>query len=247
MRLLLIGLIAVAGCAPSNEARLAEDVDPNEVTLPGGVTLRRVAGDVWVHTTRNADGIGANGLIVIGRTSSVLVDTGWTPAQTERLLEWAAETQFRPVRAAVVTHAHSDRIAGIEVLREQAIDVFASSVTAERARAKQLKEPNEVFEGETRVGELVLFFPGAAHAPDNIVVWVPEQKLLFGGCAIKSGDAKDLGNVEDASIQGWYHAMGKLRERFPEPKVVVPGHGKPGGVELYQRTLDLVIAHGSGI
>ena len=41
-----------------------------------------------------------------------------------------------------------------------------------------------------------VIYPGAAHAPDNIVTFFPESGVLFGGCLVKSGD--DLGNLGDA-------------------------------------------------
>jgi metallo-beta-lactamase class B len=36
---------------------------------------------------------------------------------------------------------------------------------------------------------LQAYYPGAGHTRDNIVVWVPQDKVLFGGCLIKSLEA----------------------------------------------------------
>jgi hypothetical protein len=38
-----------------------------------------------------------------------------------------------------------------------------------------------------------VFFPGAAHSADNVVVYFPKKRLLFGGCMIKP---KELGYLE---------------------------------------------------
>lgn len=242
----LVPLLLTTACATSAPRELAIEDEgvATQIELPANVRLRRLSADIWVHVTENEEGIGANGLLIVGETSSVLVDTGWTEAQTRSLMRWAAEEQFRPIQTAVVTHSHQDRMGGIAALLEQSVTVIASGPTAERARAKMLPQPTEVFEGVRRFGEVEVFFPGAAHVPDNIVVWLPEKQILFGGCMVRSAATDSLGPMEEASLEGWYHAIRKLRDRYPSPQVVVPGHGKPGGAELYKHTLELIAAKG---
>ena len=41
----------------------------------------------------------------------------------------------------------------------------------------------------------------AGHAPDNIIIWFEKEKILYGGCLIKSVEARDLGNLSDANIK----------------------------------------------
>ena len=35
-----------------------------------------------------------------------------------------------------------------------------------------------------------VFYPGPGHAPDNVVVWVGRERLLFGGCLLKDEEAQ---------------------------------------------------------
>jgi glyoxylase-like metal-dependent hydrolase (beta-lactamase superfamily II) len=84
--------------------------------------------------------------------------------------------------------------------------------------------------------QVVVFWPGPSQAPDKVVVYFPERRLLFGGCMILGGDK--IGNVADADMSSWPDAVRAL-VRFPAD-VVVPGHGERLDPQLVQHTLDLL-------
>jgi glyoxylase-like metal-dependent hydrolase (beta-lactamase superfamily II) len=84
--------------------------------------------------------------------------------------------------------------------------------------------------------EVVVFWPGPSQAPDKVVVYFPERRLLFGGCMILGGDK--IGNVADADMSNWPDAV-RAMVRFPAD-VVVPGHGERLDPQLVQHTLDLL-------
>ncbi|MBN1650541.1 MAG: CfiA family subclass B1 metallo-beta-lactamase, partial [Bacteroidales bacterium] len=75
---------------------------------------------------------------------------------------------------------------------------------------------------------------------DNITVWIPGKKILFGGCLIKSIDSKGLGNLSDAVVNDWDMTVEKVMKKYPEIKTVIPGHGDFGGTELLTHTIELV-------
>ena len=60
--------------------------------------------------------------------------------------------------------------------------------------------------GET---EVISYFLGEGNTQDNIVSYIPEDQLLFGGCLVKSLKA-DLGNLGESNIQEWPHALRKI-------------------------------------
>jgi metallo-beta-lactamase class B len=86
------------------------------------------------------------------------------------------------------------------------------------------------------------YFPGAAHAPDDIVVWLPQHRILAGTCMIRSGDATSLGYLGDASLATWSEAVRAVQRRFSDIAMVVPGHGEPGPSSLLDHTIELVRA-----
>jgi metallo-beta-lactamase class B len=80
---------------------------------------------------------------------------------------------------------------------------------------------------------------GEAHTSDNIVTWLPDEGLLFGGCMIKAaGGGK--GNLDDANVKEWSNTVSKIKAEFGDrAKIVVPGHGDVGGAELLDYTIDM--------
>ena len=76
---------------------------------------------------------------------------------------------------------------------------------------------------------------------DNFVVWVPQRKVLFAGDLAKSmGSGK--GNVAEADQDEWPEVVRRVMAAYPDVRVVVPGHGRPGGPELLQFTVELFSA-----
>lgn len=82
-------------------------------------------------------------------------------------------------------------------------------------------------------GETVeIFHPGPAHTPDNVVVWFPRQRVLFGGCMIRVGGR--LGNLADADVGSWGDSAARLL-RF-KARYVIPGHGLDFSPSLIEET-----------
>jgi len=237
----LAALLLVAAPAPA--------VMKSAAPLQSTVKLRLLRPGVWIHTSRYVfpDGsvIPANGLVVKEGGGLVLIDTAWGEMLTADLLDEIHREIKLPVRRAIVTHSHADRIAGADLLRKRGIPVFAHPLTCRRAAAVAIAMPSDSLAGLRKpgdaefVGSVEVYYPGPAHSPDNIVVWVPSARVLFGGCAVKSMDS-NLGNLADADTRAWPDAIHRVMERYRQAEVVVPGHGAEGGRELLTHTLELL-------
>ncbi|MET0397304.1 MAG: subclass B1 metallo-beta-lactamase [Longimicrobiaceae bacterium] len=225
---LLLAALALAGCAPRATGDPAA-----EVRLADDVSVRRIAPGLWVHTTVGTVGgseVPANGMLLETEGGSLLVDTGWDERQGRLLMDWAAGTLGRPVRRAVVTHSHRDRTGGAMALRRAGVPVSGLAATARLSGADAgigaiagLESAPAALEGAE------VFFPGAGHTPDNVVVYFPRQRVLFGGCLVKADTATTVGNVADADVPGWPGALARVRQRYPAMATVVPGHGAVSG------------------
>lgn len=108
--------------------------------------------------------------------------------------------------------------------------------------------PNRIFninkEQNIKCGneEAVIYYPGPTHTYDNLVVYLPERKILFGGCMIVAAESNKPGFVEDGNMNAWAVSMDKLAARFKDCRVVIPGHGKAGDGSLVKHTRDVVSA-----
>lgn len=80
-----------------------------------------------------------------------------------------------------------------------------------------LRQGKILFIGSRKVE---IFYPGPAHAPDNIVVYIPHLKLLFGGCLVVALPKIYL--MEETNIGAWTKAIARLK-RF-QAQWVIPGH-----------------------
>lgn len=81
-----------------------------------------------------------------------------------------------------------------------------------------------------------VYYPGPSHAPDNVVVYFPDRKLLYGGSVIIGEDS--LGDTTDADMATWPEAVRTL-SRF-DVKMIISGHGERLGPRLLEHTLELL-------
>lgn len=220
--------------------------------VDAGLEVRELRPGVWLHVSHhtfpNGTRFPSNGLAVANGDGLLLVDTAWGEVATAELLDRLEEVTGRPVRRAVSTHFHYDRTAGSDVLKARGVEVLAQPRTVPLASALGMPTPDAPVDalaepgGHATVGPVELFYPGAGHSEDNLVVWVPEAQVLFGGCAVRDGATTSLGNTADADLASWPEAIRRVRERYPEAEVVVPGHGDPGGPELLDHTIEILKA-----
>ncbi len=204
--------------------------------------------------------VASNSMIAFGGDGSCLiVDTPWTEEATQVEIGWIEDTMGAlPPTTAITTHFHLDRLGGNGLLRKLGIPIHGSQTTSDILKAAgntqkdmtgksvPVTPPDRLFDpavGETLDldgEEVILFYPGGGHTKDNIVVYLPKRRVLFGGCLIKSLAAKDKGNVADADLTHWADSVRAVKARFPDVLVVIPGHGEPGGPELLDHTIELV-------
>ena len=194
--------------------------------------VRPLGPKVWLYVSHQ-QGFPTNGLVVEGAGASVLVDAGWDWREAAWLFDFAAKRLHAPIRDVIVTHAHRDRIGGAgEALRRGArVHALARTIARAHERGQALPNVTEPEQASLTIGgvTLELFYPGAGHTDDNLVLYLPASRILYGGCFLKSGDAHDLGNIKDADLTAWPASLARLSERFPQRAIVVPGHGALGG------------------
>ena len=188
--------------------------------------------------------IPGNELLYIAGREGLLVNTPWDCRQTEQLVDWAASALKVTVVKAILTHTHDDCMGGIAALTNRHIQTIALDLTAQKARRERKPVPETLFSEEMQVTvgnrQVEAFYPGAGHATDNIVVWLASEKILFGGCLVKSAESRDLGNIADADLHAWPGSLRRLRARYPAAELVIPGHGNAAGPNCIAHTLELL-------
>lgn len=242
--LLIFCVLSLSGCSSGSRAEPEAGEHPD-------LRLRKLAEGVWLHTSwytyPNGARFPSNGLAIEENGGLTLVDTAWGELRTVELVELLRErTGLEPLRA-IVTHYHNDRAAGADYLESIGVEVFAHPLTQRLSIGagapvvdrvvEQIAEPGEARE----LGTLELFYPGPAHTRDNIVVWLPDRRILFGGCAVRALATSSAGNLTDADLENWPDAIRSVATRYPEVERVIPGHGEPGDGSLLEHTIQVVL------
>jgi glyoxylase-like metal-dependent hydrolase (beta-lactamase superfamily II) len=238
-------------CAASFVGGRAAATSPTLDAIP--LTVARIAEGVWRHTSWKALDNGtpfpSNGLVIQSEREGLIIDTTWPLGDMSALMRIAASAvgEGRPLRIAV-THAHDDRMSGLAIARDHGARSLAHVLTQADAPARGLPLADETWSGRRKRldlgGRMVeLYYPGPAHTRDNVTAFDAASGVLFGGCQVRAADNASLGNVADADVAGWPDATRRLIRRYGRrARIVVPGHGEPGGPELLDHTLALAEA-----
>jgi metallo-beta-lactamase class B len=237
--ILIFGLIGLF----SSKAQTNE-----KIVIDNDIQLIHLRDSVYVHVTwHHLDNFGrfpSNGLIVIKNGQALMIDTPMDNDKTERLTKYLKDSMSVDLAKLIVGHFHDDCMGGLGYLQSIGIESIANSITIEKCKEIGLPIPSTPFTDSLTFnfnGEQIdCRFFGAGHSFDNITVWIPNKKILFGGCLIKSIDSKGLGNLSDAVVNDWDSTVEKVMKKYPEIKTVIPGHGDFGGIELLTHTIELV-------
>lgn len=234
---------ALAACVFGSPVIAGSD----RVELEVGLYLEPLVPGVWRHvSTKKMEDWGdvqANGLLVVSVGEAAMIDTPWTDDQVRALARWLEVEHGARLTIAVPTHWHGDCLGGLNAAHELGAASYASKKTIELARRGGVIVPENGFEGriDLSVGTTILTLKevGPGHTVDNIVAWLPEQKILFGGCLVKSARS-GLGYIDEADLKRWPETVRALAKTFDRAEIVVPGHGSPGGLDLLEHTAVLV-------
>jgi len=217
------------------------------VRISENLELIRISDHAYVHVSySDVPGMGrvsANGLIFISGNEAFLFDTPWNDSLTKELYNRITGPMKLKVAGFVPNHWHADCMGGLAFLQSQHVASYANQMTVDLAQSNNLPVPGHGFTDSLllKLGDkqIECYYPGAAHSNDNIVVWIPSEKILFAGCMVKRLDAKNLGNTADGDLDAYPETLEKLIRKFPDARIVIPGHGPSGGMELILHTIEL--------
>lgn len=212
--------------------------------------LREVAEDVYAFVQSPGSWCVSNAGVLAGPHGLVLVDTTATRARTEALREAIEGLRRGPVAVVVNTHHHGDHVFGNCVFAPPATVVgheLAGPEVAAAGFGLQMLWP------EVAWGELTLTLPtltfaerltlhlggrqaelhhvGPAHTTNDVVVWLPDTRVLFTGDVVLPGCTPF---TLMGSIRGSLTALERLRGFGAE--IVVGGHGELSGPEVFGQT-----------
>lgn len=241
MRLILLPLIFI-------QYKFAVAQSNVEIALGDDLQLIKVCENVYVHRSYKAypmGRFGSNGLVYVEDDKAIMIDTPVTDSLTALLINWFGSRGIT-FTAAIPAHWHDDCLGGLKTVHAAGIYSYGLNATIELAKQNNYIPPQIGFNDSLIVKlykkKIVCNYLGAGHTIDNIVIWIPDEKILFGGCTVKALSARGLGNTADADLAEWPRTILKIKETYPEANIIVPGHGTPGGFELLDYTHELLVS-----
>jgi metallo-beta-lactamase class B len=209
------------------------------------IKLEKLNDTLFIYTSygklSNGSWFPANGLVINTAQGIILIDIPWNDKLTAQLIKKLYKLTKHKVNFCIITHAHEDRMGGINILKKKGIDVFSTQLTSNQAAGKGYTLPDHIISTLPfdTLG-IEVFYPGKGHTIDNIVVYLKKSNILFGGCFIKDLEHADLGFVQEAYLDEWPVSLRILSSRYPSPNIVIPGHGSKDTSKLITHTLQLL-------
>lgn len=186
-----------------------------------------------------------NSGVIIGDDSVMVVDAQATPALARKVIECIRAVTDKPVSHIVLTHYHAVRVLGAGAYGASQIIMSdrARDYVAERGRQDWDSEFGRfprLFEGHEEIAgltwpnatfsrsmsvylggrEVQLHHLGRGHTAGDIVVYVPDSKVMFSGDLVEYRSACYCG---DAHFADWPATLDNLVEF--DIQALVPGRG----------------------
>lgn len=190
-----------------------------------------LTGGFYIFTTYNyykGNRIPANGMYLLTSQGAILFDSPWDTTQFQPLLDSIKMRHNRDAVLCIATHFHEDRTGGLEYYKQRGIKTYTTRLTDDLSLKRGMKRAEFLMHKDTvfNVGEysFQVYYPGKGHAPDNIVIWFEKERILYGGCLIKSVEDSSLGNLSDASLTDYATTLKNVQLKCKNPKYIIPGH-----------------------
>ena len=212
------------------------------------LSITHLTKDFYIYTTYGDAGGGqmypSNGMYLITNKGTVLFDTPWDTTQLQPLLDSIKCKHNQKVLMCISTHFHSDRTAGLTYYKQKGINTFTTKQTDELSIVKKKPRADSLIYKDTtfQVGQYSFetYYPGKGHSPDNIVLWFNNEKILYGGCFIKSTETNSIGNLLDANTVEWIKSIQKVQAKYTKPNYIIPGHQNWTSNKSLTHTLSLL-------
>lgn len=247
---LFISLFARGFCANAMTApflTVVQKADKSIVYQSEQLVIQRLSEHTFVHIsylqTETFGNVPCNGMIVIANGEASIYDTPTNDQASEELIEFLEKKMNCHVTAVVATHFHNDCVGGLNSFHQHGIPSYASERTLNLIkRDSSAIAPNHSFEDhfDVATGGLTVHISyfGEGHTTDNVVAYLSEDRVLFGGCLVKELGA-GKGYLGDANTAEWSETVGKIAAHYPDLRIVIPGHGAVGGKKLLRYTIQL--------
>jgi glyoxylase-like metal-dependent hydrolase (beta-lactamase superfamily II) len=188
----------------------------------------------------------SNAAFIVGKDGVVVIDALGSPALATSLIQAIARITPLKITHVIVTHYHADHIYGLQafkkigakILAHPAAKEYLNSETAMNRLAASRAELFPWVDENTQLVQADIWLEkesdlqlsgvhltikpvGPAHTPEDIIVYMPDEKVLFAGDLVFKGRIPFIGPT--ANTAPWLASLSVMLGYGAN--AVVPGHG----------------------
>ncbi|BDX21544.1 MBL fold metallo-hydrolase [Polynucleobacter sp. TUM22923] len=203
-----------------------------------------VQGFAELGSSKNQNFISNAGFVVTPK-GVVVIDALGSPTLALKLIGEIKKVTHQKIVAVIVTHYHADHVYGLQEFKKIGAKIYAqgegrSYLSSETAKQRLIASrvdfapwvnastrltPADTWIDQTMkltIGgaDFLISRVGPAHAPEDLIVYVPSEKVLFAGDLVFRGRIPFVGNADS---RGWLAALDQIDRS--DPSIVIPGHG----------------------
>ena len=206
-------------------------------------TLERLADGVFAFTAQGDPNVGA----IVGTDAILAIEARATPVMAQRWIDvLRAEVSDLPFSDLVLTHYHAVRTLGASAFAARRIISHANTGALIEERGAEdwaseqgrmprlftgaesipgLTHPTDTFEDSLTIDlgnrQVELRYLGRGHTSGDIVVWLPEERIIFAGDLVEAQAAPYMGD----SYPGEWSSTTLDNLAALEPQQLVGGRG----------------------
>jgi glyoxylase-like metal-dependent hydrolase (beta-lactamase superfamily II) len=197
-----------------------------------------------IGSSQNQNFISNSGFVITPK-GVVVIDALGSPELAKKMLAEIKKLTNQKVVAVIVTHYHADHTYGLQVFKDAGAKIYAqelgknylnSEAALQRLEASRVdfapwinsnthlvSASNWIANDESLdVGgvQFLISRVGPAHTPEDLMIYVPSEGVLFVGDLVFRGRVPFVGNADS---KGWIQSLDRIAAL--KPKVIIPGHG----------------------
>jgi glyoxylase-like metal-dependent hydrolase (beta-lactamase superfamily II) len=203
-----------------------------------------VQGLAEMGSSKNQNFISNAGFVVTPK-GVVVVDALGSPVLAKKLIAEIQNITSQKVVAAIVTHYHADHVYGLQEFKKIGAKIYAQGegrnyLSSETAKQRLISSRidfapwvnastkltgadvwiDQIYTLTVGGIEFKIGRVGPAHAPEDLIIYVPSERALFAGDLVFRGRIPFVGNADS---RGWLQALDEIQAL--NPSIVIPGHG----------------------
>ncbi len=217
------------------------------------LSVRPVHDDVYYVV----GGAGSDTGFIVGKDGVIVVDAKMTVPSAKEMLAEIAKITPKPVTTVILTHSDGDHVNGLAgfpdgltiIAQENCKKEMEESLTSKNPSPKD-RMPNKTVANKENLTingvKLTLLHYAPAHTSGDLMVYLPEKKIVFTGDIIATSQEYTLIHLnKHGSSEGWIQSVKGILSL--DADAYVPGHGDLQTKAEVQQRLDRTVARRDAI